>query len=235
MIFVCSSSPKKTDLTLGDSRESLDLEGARSSATSSRGRPGSSSLKGRSVGSSRESIVETAQYANMINMVEWDNGPHREMAVDVPESFVPRNKTPPRYPPNKSSTLNSNNNNKTILGKTSSSGGGSGLVMTSELGGVRGNGTLPGQNGAAGIIVSKPVPPPRIGDSSTSSTVNKDGWSVNNNNAPNVPHVLPRTVVSPTKTPTTSSSTPSRDEAERIRKYQVIILFHYSFFIITLG
>lgn len=26
-------------------------------------------------------------------------GPHREMAVDVPESFIARNKTPPRYPP----------------------------------------------------------------------------------------------------------------------------------------
>ncbi|XP_031626872.1 uncharacterized protein LOC116343112 isoform X4 [Contarinia nasturtii] len=28
-----------------------------------------------------------------------DNGPHREMAVDVPDSFIARNKTPPRYPP----------------------------------------------------------------------------------------------------------------------------------------
>lgn len=26
-------------------------------------------------------------------------GPHREMAVDVPDSFIARNKTPPRYPP----------------------------------------------------------------------------------------------------------------------------------------
>lgn len=26
-------------------------------------------------------------------------GPHREMAVDVPDSFIGRNKTPPRYPP----------------------------------------------------------------------------------------------------------------------------------------
>lgn len=28
-----------------------------------------------------------------------DAGPHREMAVDVPDSFIARNKTPPRYPP----------------------------------------------------------------------------------------------------------------------------------------
>jgi MAGUK p55 subfamily protein 5 len=137
----------------------------------------------------------------MINMVEWDNGPHREMAVDVPESFVPRNKTPPRYPPNKSSTLNSNNNNKAALGKTPSVGLGGGSVVSDGVG-VRGNGTLPGQNGAAG----KPVPPPRIGD------------SVNNNNT-QVPHVPPRTVVSPSK----SAATPSRDEAERIRKYQVTL------------
>lgn len=31
-----------------------------------------------------------------------DNGPHREMAVDVPDTFIARNKTPPRYPPPKS-------------------------------------------------------------------------------------------------------------------------------------
>ena len=36
-----------------------------------------------------------------INMAEWDTGPHREMAVDVPDSFVARTKTPPRYPPPK--------------------------------------------------------------------------------------------------------------------------------------
>lgn len=34
-------------------------------------------------------------------MAEWDTGPHREMAVDVPDSFVARTKTPPRYPPPK--------------------------------------------------------------------------------------------------------------------------------------
>lgn len=31
-------------------------------------------------------------------------GPHREMAVDVPESFIARQKTPPRYPPPRSTT-----------------------------------------------------------------------------------------------------------------------------------
>ena len=32
-------------------------------------------------------------------MMTLDNGPHREMAVDVPDSFIARSKTPPRYPP----------------------------------------------------------------------------------------------------------------------------------------
>lgn len=31
-------------------------------------------------------------------------GPHQERAVDVPESFIARNKTPPRYPPPRSTT-----------------------------------------------------------------------------------------------------------------------------------
>lgn len=35
----------------------------------------------------------------MVMMSALDNGPHREMAVDVPDSFIARNKTPPRYPP----------------------------------------------------------------------------------------------------------------------------------------
>lgn len=35
----------------------------------------------------------------MVMMTSLDNGPHRERAVDVPDSFIARNKTPPRYPP----------------------------------------------------------------------------------------------------------------------------------------
>lgn len=42
----------------------------------------------------------------MFNMISanQDNGPHQERAVDVPESFIARNKTPPRYPPPRSTT-----------------------------------------------------------------------------------------------------------------------------------
>ena len=37
-------------------------------------------------------------YTTVINMVEFEKGPVREMAVDVPENFIARSKTPPRYP-----------------------------------------------------------------------------------------------------------------------------------------
>ncbi|XP_050663595.1 protein PALS1 isoform X3 [Leptidea sinapis] len=39
--------------------------------------------------------------ADMLTMLSLssDTGPHREMAVDVPDSFIARNKSPPRYPP----------------------------------------------------------------------------------------------------------------------------------------
>lgn len=36
---------------------------------------------------------------NMSTMHHQENGTHREMAVDVPESFIAQNKTQPRYPP----------------------------------------------------------------------------------------------------------------------------------------
>ncbi|XP_017113062.1 uncharacterized protein LOC108136431 isoform X4 [Drosophila elegans] len=51
--------------------------------------------------------------------VNQDNGPHREMAVDCPDTFIARNKTPPRYPPprppqkHKKSTTNKFTNNST--------------------------------------------------------------------------------------------------------------------------
>lgn len=40
---------------------------------------------------------------NMVMMLAGEDAsrPHREMAVDVPDTFVARNKTPPRYPPPK--------------------------------------------------------------------------------------------------------------------------------------
>lgn len=39
---------------------------------------------------------------NLAEMNSIENGQHREMAVDVPESFIAQNKTQPRYPPPRS-------------------------------------------------------------------------------------------------------------------------------------
>ncbi|XP_016962702.1 uncharacterized protein LOC108033061 isoform X4 [Drosophila biarmipes] len=56
--------------------------------------------------------------------VNQDNGPHREMAVDCPDTFIARNKTPPRYPPprppqkHKKSTTNNTTTNTTITAMT---------------------------------------------------------------------------------------------------------------------
>lgn len=47
-----------------------------------------------------DELEENLDY-NMVMMLAGDNGPHREMAVDVPDTFIARNKTPPRYPPPK--------------------------------------------------------------------------------------------------------------------------------------
>nr|XP_045610330.1 uncharacterized protein LOC123765695 isoform X4 [Procambarus clarkii] len=74
---------------------------------------------------------------NMISMVEFDPG-HREMAVDVPDSFVARTKTPPRYPPPRPQSqpitpIHNNNNNSS---KSSKKGGSSGSATPQ-------NGTLP--------------------------------------------------------------------------------------------
>lgn len=96
--------------------------------------------------STRVSTPDKA-YDNMISMVEFDPG-HREMAVDVPDSFVARTKTPPRYPPPKplsGSITPIHNNNNNNSGKSKKGGSGA----TTPL-----NGTLP-----------KPIPAPRVPES----------------------------------------------------------------------
>jgi hypothetical protein len=46
---------------------------------------------------------EDDEYSSIMRMISgMDSGPHREMAVDVPETFIARTKTPPRYPPPRS-------------------------------------------------------------------------------------------------------------------------------------
>lgn len=46
-------------------------------------------------------LVDDPLSYNMVMMLPGDSGPHREMAVDVPDTFLAQNKTPPRYPPPK--------------------------------------------------------------------------------------------------------------------------------------
>jgi MAGUK p55 subfamily protein 5 len=53
---------------------------------------------------------------NAIEMHAMENGQHREMAVDVPESFIAQNKTQPRYPPPR--TLNNQTPPATLPPKT---------------------------------------------------------------------------------------------------------------------
>jgi len=67
-------------------------------------------VKSRAGSSSSASISSDPLSSSMYNaahhstiMVEYDNG-NREMAIDVPPSFVAQAKTPPRYPPNNSLT-----------------------------------------------------------------------------------------------------------------------------------
>ena len=48
---------------------------------------------------------ESAHFANI--MVEFENS-HREMAVDVPDSFIGQTKTPPKYPPPPPSVMQQN-------------------------------------------------------------------------------------------------------------------------------
>lgn len=43
--------------------------------------------------------ISTGNFLNHSDMHSMENGQHREMAVDVPESFIAQNKTQPRYPP----------------------------------------------------------------------------------------------------------------------------------------
>ncbi|XP_022246458.1 MAGUK p55 subfamily member 5-like isoform X2 [Limulus polyphemus] len=45
------------------------------------------------------------------DMMEIERGPHREMAVDVPDSFVAVRKTPPRYPPPKPAIISTDSLN----------------------------------------------------------------------------------------------------------------------------
>ncbi len=76
-----------------------------------------------------------------------DTGPHREMAVDVPDTFVGRTKTPPRYPPPKPAAVVVNNT--TSVPVNNNSPGLRKKVVTAQANQVASNGMM------------KPAPPSR--------------------------------------------------------------------------
>lgn len=113
------------------------------------------------------------------------------MAVDVPDSFIARNKTPPRYPPpltNSSQVIKKNycnNHNKNIKITTN----------------------LPKANG----VTSKPIPPPR-----DHLHIEKDGRLINKAPAPQIPD---RKVAGTQQIGQILEPTP--DQLDSIKKFQV--------------
>ncbi|XP_025835102.1 MAGUK p55 subfamily member 5 isoform X1 [Agrilus planipennis] len=148
---------------------------------------------------------------NMVMMLAGDNGPHREMAVDVPDTFIARNKTPPRYPPPKPKIQTGLNGNMPIPATSTAAT----PVVSST---------------ATSISGSKPVPPPR-----DHLKIEKDGRLVNRAPAPQLPARITNNnnniigtgtptaipvappVVPP---PTVAATEPTREQLDSIRKYQ---------------
>ncbi|KAK9746006.1 PDZ domain [Popillia japonica] len=131
---------------------------------------------------------------NMVMMLAGDNGPHREMAVDVPDTFIARNKTPPRYPPPKP-------------------------ILQS---GLNGNATSPAPSVTLNST-SKPIPPPRdhLKIEKDGRLVNRapapqlPARITNNNN-----NITTATPAIATTTTAPSTEPPTREQLDSIRKYQ---------------
>ncbi|XP_076255700.1 MAGUK p55 family member stardust isoform X8 [Rhynchophorus ferrugineus] len=142
---------------------------------------------------------------NSIDMVTMvppgsDGPPHREMAVDVPDSFVARNKTPPRYPPPKPTITPSVNGSATPLH----------------------NHLTPAQ--ATPQVPPKPVPPPR-----DHLKIEADGRLVNKAPAPQLPARIANNnnninalsySANSTGNKTSVVMEPTREQLDSIKKYQ---------------
>ncbi|KAF5286758.1 hypothetical protein FQA39_LY04181 [Lamprigera yunnana] len=166
---------------------------------------------------------------NMVMMLAGDNGPHREMAVDVPDTFIARNKTPPRYPPPKPKLQVGYNR---LLGVTFGDSSNERAIDVPDTifeskktptkppsnnvkSGINGSAASPAAN-------SKPVPPPR-----DHLKIEKDGRLVNRAPAPQLPaRITNNNNNSITSTPPQISSTiaastePTREQLDSIKKYQ---------------
>ena len=168
-----------------------------------------------SSGSSQENLSSHMYNAANYNtiMVEYANG-DREMAVDVPASFVAQAKTPPRYPPSnpryqptlstfspRSNDQNSSTSSK--MSKSSSAG--------ASNGSVKGGG-----------------PPPPTG-SRDHLKIERDGNLVNRSVAPELPsrpHSSEFSYTNGGGSEQHSEVTPSKEQYERIAKYQQEIKQH---------
>ena len=119
-------------------------------------------------GGSSEGGMSTSLHHDWIE----DTGLHREMAVDVPDTFVGRTKTPPRYPPPK----------PTSVSVTATS-----VPPSSSSSQMQNNNTSPGLRKkvvtaqATQVAASKPAPPPR-----DHLRIEEDGRLVVLNQAPQV-------------------------------------------------
>jgi len=163
-----------------------------------------------SSGSSQENLSNHMYNAANYNtiMVEYENG-NREMAVDVPASFVAQAKTPPRYPPSNQRyqpTL-STFSPRSQDGQNSSTSSKMSKSSTS--------------NGSAGG-----VPPPTV--SREHLKIEKDGNLLNKSVAPEPP-VRPSSSNGPNYNHVNGQNggvgvddiiTPSKEQVERIARYQ---------------
>ncbi|XP_060530675.1 protein PALS1 isoform X2 [Cylas formicarius] len=146
---------------------------------------------------------------DMVMMVSPGNGdgaPHREMAVDVPDSFVARNKTPPRYPPPKPPLTPSLNGS---------------LPSTPHNNHLQPSATT---QQAPLHAPTKPVPPPR-----DHLKIEADGRIVNRAPAPQIPARIPNnnnnninvaSLTNATGNCTSVVTEPTKEQLDSIKKYQ---------------
>uniref|UniRef100_A0A1Y1L6I7 MAGUK p55 subfamily member 5 n=1 Tax=Photinus pyralis TaxID=7054 RepID=A0A1Y1L6I7_PHOPY len=163
---------------------------------------------------------------NMVMMLAGDNGPHREMAVDVPDTFIARNKTPPRYPPPKPKLQVGYNR---LLGVTFGDSSNEraidvpDTIFESKIPTSKSTSHVKsGLNGTAASPALKPVPPPR-----DHLKIEKDGRLVNRTPAPQLPARITNNnnnniTSSPAQLSTTIATTaePTREQLDSIKKYQ---------------
>ncbi|XP_044254352.1 protein PALS1 isoform X2 [Tribolium madens] len=141
---------------------------------------------------------------NMVMMLSGDTGPHREMAVDVPDTFIARNKTPPRYPPPKPILQVGHFEERAVDVNQERAID----VPDNFIEREKAPPKFPAKSGVNGTPGAKPVPPPR-----DHLKLEKDGRIVNKAPPPQLPA---------TPAPTTpAQAEPTREQLDSIKKYQI--------------